>query len=276
VRDVVPESREGQRVPEVRFRTRRGEEWVELTSRDVFAGKTVVLFALPGAFTPTCSTRHLPGYNELAPALLAAGVDEIVCLSVNDAFVMDAWSRDQACSNVRLLPDGNAEFTAAMGMLVDKQELGFGKRSWRYSMLVRDGVIEKMFIEPRLPGDPFQVSDAETMLRYLAPDSPASIDVSIFTKQDCPHCARARRMLEQAGIPYEEIPLGANLTRKSLRAITGQETVPQVFIEGAPIGGADELEAWLAQRDSRRREGARGQAAASPRQSGAAGPSPEL
>jgi len=161
------ENREGKRVPEVTFHTRENDQWVRLTSGELFDGRTVVLFALPGAFTPTCSASHLPRFNELAPALREQGVDEIVCLAVNDAFVMNAWAEHQGCSNVRVVADGNGEFTAAMGMLVDKRDLGFGQRSWRYSMLVRDGVIEKMFIEPEVPGDPYEVSDADTMLRYL-------------------------------------------------------------------------------------------------------------
>jgi glutathione-dependent peroxiredoxin len=161
------QNREGKRVPDVTFRTRENGEWVDVTSGEVFDGKTVVVFGLPGAFTPTCSADHLPRFNELAPALREHGVDEIACVSVNDAFVMNAWAKDQGCSNVRMLPDGNGAFTEAMGMLVDKSDLGFGKRSWRYSMLVRDGVIEKMFIEPEGPGDPYEVSDADTMLRYL-------------------------------------------------------------------------------------------------------------
>jgi peroxiredoxin len=160
-------NREGQRVPDVTFRTRVDGEWVDLSTRDLFAGKTVVVFSLPGAFTPTCSASHLPRFEELADAIRAHGVDDILCISVNDAFVMNAWAKDLRCSKVRVIPDGNAAFTEAMGMLVDKSDLGFGKRSWRYSMLVRDGVIEKMFIEPNVQGDPYEVSDADTMLRYL-------------------------------------------------------------------------------------------------------------
>ena len=242
------ESREGRRVPDVTFRTRQNDQWVDVTSREIFEGKTVAVFALPGAFTPTCSSTHLPRFNELAPALRAAGVDEIVCISVNDAFVMNAWGLDQAVKNVRLLPDGNGRFTEGMGMLVDKEDLGFGKRSWRYSMVVKDGVIEKMFIEPRVPGDPFEVSDADTLLRYLAPDAAPEADVSLFTKPGCGHCARARRLLDGAGVPYEEIPLGSGVTTKSLRAVTGADTTPQVFVGGERIGGADELEAWLTRR----------------------------
>jgi len=164
----MPSNREGERVPEVTFKLREGDQWQELESAKLFSGKTVVVFALPGAFTPTCSSTHLPGYEAQAEALRAAGVDEIVCLSVNDAFVMNAWARDQGVRDVRLIADGNGDFSRGMGMLVDKRDLGFGERSWRYSMLVRDGVIEKMFIEPEVPGDPFEVSDADTMLKYLS------------------------------------------------------------------------------------------------------------
>jgi len=161
------ESREGQRVPDVTFRTRKDGEWADVSTQDLFAGKTVAVFSLPGAFTPTCSSTHLPGFESLADKLKQQGVDDILCISVNDAFVMNAWAAEQKAQNVRLVPDGNGEFTDKMGMLVDKADLGFGKRSWRYSMLVRDGEIEKMWIEPEKPGDPFEVSDAHTMLRYL-------------------------------------------------------------------------------------------------------------
>ena len=151
-------------------------EWRTLTSDDVFAGKTVVLFALPGAFTPTCSSTHLPRYEALYDDFKAAGVDEVACLSVNDAFVMYQWGQHQGASKVFLLPDGNGEFSRKMGMLVDKSNLGFGMRSWRYSMLVRDGVIEKMFVEPdaddNCPTDPFEVSDADTMLAYVNGSDP--------------------------------------------------------------------------------------------------------
>ena len=133
-----------------------------------------------------------------------------------------------------------------MGMLVDKQDLGFGKRSWRYSMLVNDGVIEKLFIEPDLPGDPFKVSDADTMLNYINPEAKQPELISIFTKPGCPHCHRAKNALTAHGMAFEEISLGSNgLTYSSLSAVTGQGTTPQVFINGERIGSADELEAWL-------------------------------
>ena len=168
------------KVPSVTFKTRvRNEalggpnpfEWKSVTTDDVFKGKKVVLFALPGAFTPTCSTRQLPRYEELYGEFKALGVDAVVCLSVNDAFVMYQWGKSQGVEKVFLLPDGNGEFTRKMGMLVDKTNLGFGHRTWRYSMYVVDGEIQKMFVEPGFqdvcPTDPYEVSNADTMLNYL-------------------------------------------------------------------------------------------------------------
>ncbi len=168
------------RVPQATFQTRvRNDElggpnpfeWKELTSDDIFKGKRVVLFSLPGAFTPTCSTSHLPRYEKLHDEFKELGIDEVVCLSVNDAFVMHQWGKSQNAEKVFLLPDGNGEFTRKMGMLVEKANLGFGMRSWRYSMYVVDGEIKKMFVEDGFmdscPADPFEVSDADTMLGYL-------------------------------------------------------------------------------------------------------------
>jgi glutathione-dependent peroxiredoxin len=230
---------EGQRVPEVRFPTRKNGAWLQLTSADVFSGKTVVVLALPGAFTPTCSSAHVPRYNELFDAFGAVGVDSIVCVSVNDAFVMDAWKRDQGADRITFLPDGNGEFTAGMGMLVGKEQLGFGKRSWRYSMLVRDGVIEKMFIEDDVPGDPFLVSDADTMLAHLGGTAPSSI--VLFTREGCSHCVRAKALLAEAGLAYAELPTSPRI----LRALPGERTTPQVYVDGKHLGGADDLAAWL-------------------------------
>ncbi len=235
---------EGKRVPQVVFRTRSGNEWRSVTTDDLFKGKTVALFSLPGAFTPTCSSTHLPRYNELAPAFFANGVDAILCLSVNDAFVMNEWAKDQECQNVTLVPDGNGEFTDGMGMLVDKTDLGFGKRSWRYSMLVRDGVVEKMFIEPRRPGDPFEVSDADTMLGYLNPKAKKPAQVALLTRDGCSFCANAKALLEDLGYDYVELPLAHTIRSRAVGAITGAQTVPQVFINGTRIGGLEELERW--------------------------------
>ncbi|MBE9114799.1 glutathione peroxidase [Lusitaniella coriacea LEGE 07157] len=238
-------NKEGSRIPQATFRTRQNDDWVDVTTDEIFSGKTVVVFALPGAFTPTCSSTHLPGYNELASTFKENGVDNIVCLSVNDAFVMNEWSKDQEAENITLVPDGNGEFSEGMGMLVDKTDLGFGKRSWRYSMLVKDGKIEKMFIEPEVPGDPFEVSDAHTMLDYINPDAKRPKIVSLFTKPGCPFCARAKKALNDRGMAYEEIILGRDATTRSIKAITGETTVPQVFINGERIGGSEALEDYL-------------------------------
>lgn len=166
-----PERKPGDRVPDVTFRVRRDNAFHDVTSADLFAGKRVALFALPGAFTPTCSSTHLPGYIGYAAKLREAGIDAIYCLSVNDSFVMNAWAADQGATedNVVMIPDGSGHFSRGMGMLVNKDDLGFGDRSWRYSMIVNDGVIEAMFVEDRNePGDPFAVSDAVTMLDHLS------------------------------------------------------------------------------------------------------------
>ncbi len=242
------ENREGQRVPDVKFRVRHGDDWQDVSSDDIFAGKTVVVFSLPGAFTPTCSSSHVPRYNQLAETFKRHGVDDIVCVSVNDSFVMNEWQESQRAWNLTFLPDGNGDFTEGMGMLVDKDELGFGKRSWRYAMLVSDGLIEKMFIEPEVEGDPFGVSDADTMLGHLAPNAPAVLDVAVFTRKGCPHCSRAKQALDAAGVAYDAMLLNRDFSDRTLRAVSGRTSVPQIFVNGELIGGADELEVWLQSR----------------------------
>lgn len=239
------ENREGQQIPEVNFHVRREHQWADINSADIFKGKTVVVFALPGAFTPTCSSTHVPRYNQLTPAFKKHGVDEVVCISVNDAFVMNEWQKEQQAFNVTFLPDGNGDFSAGMGMLVDKDDLGFGKRSWRYSMLVKDGVIEKMFVEPDQPGDPFEVSDADTMLSYIAPQAAKPLDVTVFSRDGCPYCVRAKGMLHDADIQFEELVLNRDFHESTIRAVSGRTTVPQIFINGEYIGGSEELEQYL-------------------------------
>lgn len=240
------QNREGQRVPNVTFPVRENGQWKQVTTDDIFKGKTVVVFSLPGAFTPTCSSSHLPRYNELAPAFFANGVDSIVCVSVNDTFVMNEWAKDQESDNIVLLPDGNTEFTAGMGMLVDKNDLGFGKRSWRYSMLVKDGVVEKMFIEPQKEGDPFEVSDADTMFDYIAPNGKKPDQVVVFSKNGCPFCVEAKALLEQQGYAPIEIPLDHRIRGRVIGALSGKATAPQVFINGELVGGLEDLKARLA------------------------------
>ncbi len=239
-------NRENQQVPEVSFRCREADQWIDRSTTELFRGKTVVLFALPGAFTPTCSSSHVPRYNELADQFRANGIDEIYCLSVNDAFVMNAWKEDQQADRITFLPDGNGDFSEGMGQLVSKSDLGFGKRSHRYSMLVRDGVIEKMFIEADVPGDPFQVSDADTMLNYLNPEAEQKAAITLFARPGCGHCVRAKQLLDDRGLTYEEIRLGRDVSHQGLMAVTGRRTVPQVYIDGNHIGGADELANHLA------------------------------
>lgn len=158
----------------VRDKTLRGDNpfrWHNLSTDTLFTGKRIVVFALPGAFTPTCSSTHLPGYEKLYDEIINQDIDDIYCLSVNDAFVMYQWAKSLDIHKVKMLPDGNAEFTRKMGMLVKKDNLGFGMRSWRYSMVVNEGLIERIFVEPGFSDncatDPFEVSDAETMLEYL-------------------------------------------------------------------------------------------------------------
>lgn len=241
----MTENKQGQTVPQVTFRTRVDHEWVDVSSDDIFKGKTVVVFSLPGAFTPTCSSTHVPRYNQLADTLKQHGVDDIVCISVNDAFVMNEWQKEQKAFNIRFIPDGNGDFSRGMGMLVSKNDLGFGERSWRYSMLVKDGVIEKLFVEPDVPGDPFEVSDADTMLAYIAPQANKPLDVTVFSREGCPYCSRAKGMLRDAGISFEELVLNRDYSESSIRAVSGETTVPQVFINGERIGGSEALEAYL-------------------------------
>lgn len=242
-------NRERQMIPHATFRLRRDHDWSIVTTDDIFKGKSVVVFALPGAFTPTCSSTHVPRYNQLAGEFKRHGIDEIVCVSVNDAFVMNEWQADQQAYDITFLPDGNGDFSRGMGMLVDKQDLGFGERSWRYSMLVKDGVIEKLFIEPEEPGDPFTVSDADTMLAYVAPQAVKPQSVTVFTRAGCPFCARAKGLLRDADIAFEELVLNRNYREATLRAVAGMYMVPQVFIDGQRIGGAEDLERHLAERD---------------------------
>jgi peroxiredoxin len=145
------QNREGQRVPDVTFRIRRNNEWASVSTADLFDGKTVAVFSLPGAFTPTCSSTHLPRFNELAPAFFANGVDAILCVSVNDAFVMNEWAKDQECANITVVPDGNAGLSPPGWACSSTGRPGLRQAFQRYSMLVKDGIVQKMFIRPRRP-----------------------------------------------------------------------------------------------------------------------------
>lgn len=171
----------GDSLPQVEFKIRQRDEkiggenpyaWVTRVTSDYFAGKRVVLFALPGAFTPTCSTYQLPGFESQFDTFKSHGVDDIYCLSVNDSFVMNKWAQSQGLQNVKVIPDGAGEFTRKVGMLVEKKNLGFGDRSWRYAAIVNDGVIEAWFEEPGRADnhhdDPYGISSPESILEHLA------------------------------------------------------------------------------------------------------------
>lgn len=239
----------GKNVPNVTFHTQQDGKWVDITSDELFKGKKVVLFALPGAFTPTCSSMHLPRYNELAGEFANKGIDDIICVSVNDTFVMNAWAKDQNCGNVRVIPDGNGEFTEAMGRLIDDSAIGFGKRSWRYSMLVDDGKIVKIFDESQDSDsdDPFEVSDADNMLKHIDPNWQDKPAVTLFTKPGCSHCAKAKDTLKEKGYNFEELELGKDTNLTAMRAVSGRDTTPQVFIDGKHIGGNDDLQKYFAE-----------------------------
>jgi glutaredoxin-like protein len=232
---------EGLTIPEISFAMIADGQWVKRTTSDIFTNKNVILFALPGAFTPTCSSTHLPRFSELSDTFFANGIDEIVCLSVNDTFVMNAWAENQQSKNITFIPDGNGDFSDAMGMLVDKSTIGFGKRSWRYSMLVKGGVIEKMFIEAEVDGDPFEVSDAETMLSYINPEATQKESITIFSKPDCPFCKKAKALLNSKGLKFDTLDVGDDVSMSTLKAVSDSVTVPQIFIDGQLIGGSEEL-----------------------------------
>jgi peroxiredoxin len=163
--------KEQYQVPEVQFQFREGGEFVTRTTSELFNNKRVVIFSLPGAFTPTCSAYQLPGFEEKYNDFLDLGIDDIYCISVNDGFVMNAWAKDQNIEKVTLIPDGNAYFTRSMGYLVNKSNLGFGDRSWRYAAVVDNGIIEKIFVEAgqrdNADTDPYEVSTPENVFEYV-------------------------------------------------------------------------------------------------------------
>jgi peroxiredoxin len=163
--------KEDYQVPQVEFVFRENGEFVNKTSADLFNGKRVVLFSLPGAFTPTCSAYQLPGFEEKYDDFRSLGINDIYCISVNDGFVMNAWAQDQNIKNVKLIPDGNAYFTRSMGMLVNKSNLGFGSRSWRYAMVVDNGIITKLFVEDgqrdNADTDPYEETKPENVYSYI-------------------------------------------------------------------------------------------------------------
>lgn len=236
--------RPGDRIPDTTVHRLEGGVPTAVSTDALLRGRRVVLFGLPGAFTPTCSTAHVPRFQQLAPVFFRHGIDEIICISVNDAFVMDAWARDQHADRITFLADGNGALTEALGLLVDKEVLGFGKRSWRHAMIIEDGVVQHTFIEPEKPGDPYEVSDADTVLEAVAPEARKPHDILLLTKPGCPHCARAEAALREAELDFEAV----HASHRMLRAVSETPTTPRVFVDGSLVGGADELASWLAAR----------------------------
>ena len=163
-------------IPSADFVQRVAGEFVRQTSDDLFKGKKVVVFSLPGAFTPTCSEQQLPAYEEMYDRFKQAGVDEVYCVSVNDGFVMNAWAKELGVEKVKLLADGNADFTDSMGMLCTKRAKGFANRSWRYSLYANNGIVQEAFIEPGFnhkdeDDDPYTCTDPETMIQFVEADA---------------------------------------------------------------------------------------------------------
>jgi glutathione-dependent peroxiredoxin len=234
-------SREGSPIPDVELFQMLDGAVKRIRAPELFGRERTIAFALPGAFTPTCSTAHVPGYVARASDFAAAGIQKILCISVNDPFVMDAWQDVEKARAITFVADPEGEFTREMGMLVDKRAAGLGMRSWRYSMLTRDGRIEKMFIEPEVAGDPFEVSDAETMLQHLRPNQRGPGAIMMLARHGCPHCRRAKQLLADRGLAFEAVHIGDELSMRGVRAASGKATVPQVFIDGKLIGGADQL-----------------------------------
>lgn len=217
---------------------------------DVLHGKKVIIFGLPGAFTPTCSSSHLPRYEQLYDTFKAQGIDEIWCLAINDTFVMNAWAKHQGVSKVKMLPDGNGSITRILGMTTQKTDLGFGDRAWRFSILINNGVVEQHFIENpnSKEADPFEVSDADTMLNAINPIALKPTDVMVFTKTDCTFCLELKKALKSSNTPHTEIVLPDSSRNATLRAILGPQanhTVPLAFINGSPFQGSQPIKKAL-------------------------------
>eukprot|EP01054_Gregarina_sp_Poly1_P002702 Gregarina_sp_Poly_1__2701@NODE_1743_length_3425_cov_455_697439_g666_i2_p1_GENE_NODE_1743_length_3425_cov_455_697439_g666_i2NODE_1743_length_3425_cov_455_697439_g666_i2_p1_ORF_typecomplete_len246_score28_88Redoxin/PF08534_10/3e26Glutaredoxin/PF00462_24/1_1e04Glutaredoxin/PF00462_24/2_4e07_NODE_1743_length_3425_cov_455_697439_g666_i2206943 len=236
---------EGKTIPDVNFKVFQGGKWRDWRIRDMCANKTTVFFGLPGAFTPTCSTSHLPRYEELFELFQRIGVDDVYCVSVNDTFVMNSWAEINALRHVKMLPDGNGTFTEQMGLLVDKSKIGFGKRSWRYSMLVKDNQIQKMFVEPQEGSDPYGISDADTMMKYIDPGAVAPPRIVILSKKGCTRCLKIRLLLESKDLKFVELPLEDSVRVYTVSAISGKQSVPQVWVNGKHLGGAEAVERWI-------------------------------
>lgn len=227
-------------IPEMVFHLRENAEWKVKHTHELFSGKRVVLFALPGAFTLTCSLLHLPGYEELYEEFKASGVDELYCLSVNDGFVMNAWAEKQEIKKVKMLPDALAKWTKSLNLEVESAELGL--RSKRYALIIDDKEIVESFIEE--DNKNLGISSAKKVLQYLNPSIILPSNVVIFTFPECIHCFRAKEMLKTHGIKYSEQVFNKDFDFNTLKALGGGK-IPQIFIDGEHLGGESELKKWL-------------------------------
>lgn len=244
----MPEDKTGHRVPQVYFRVWENNRWMNKNSDHFFKNKRVILFALPGAFSPVCSILHLPSYNDLYDTFRENGIDDVYCLSVNDGFVLEAWKRAEKAKKITMLPDADGEFTSKLGFLVDKSEMCMGERSWRYSMLINNGIIEKMFIEPvGQESDPYGQSSAETMLKYLNPSARVPDSVVIFSKHGCVDCEKVKEVLRSHRVPFEELMLDDDFTIRTVKGISGTTFLPQIFINGKRIN-VEELKSFYGER----------------------------
>lgn len=238
------EDKAGTKVPDVTFRIREDHSWVYRTTYDFFRYKRVIVFALPGAFNPVCSSIYLPAYNDLYDTFRASGIDDIYCLAMNDGFVLEAWRQAEKAEKITMLPDVDGEFTKKLGFLS-------GDHSWRYSMIVNDKVIEKMFIETDADSvDPYSLSSAEMMLSYLDPKAVLPESVTIFTKHGCGNCEAVKEYFNNLNIPFDELILNEDFTIRTVRAISGSTFLPQIFVNGIKTS-LDELQ----KRDSKGHSG---------------------
>lgn len=236
------EDKAGHHVPQVMFRIRDNYRWVSRSSDDFFKNKRVILFALPGAFTPICSTLHLPSYNDYYDTFRANGIDDVLCLAVNDGFVLEAWKKAEKADKITMLPDVDGEFSINLGFLVNKSDMCLGNRSWRYSMVVDNGVIEKMFLEPEGRGnDPYGASSAENMLHYLNPEAELPDSVTVYSKHGCLECEKVKDILKKHHVPYEEFFLHDDFSIKTVKALSGSSSLPQVFINGRRMKNLQEI-----------------------------------
>lgn len=227
----------GRFVPNVTFTIKENSKKTVRSSSDLFKGKRVILFAVPGAFTLVCSLIHLPEYEEYYDLFINLGIDDIYCLAVNDLFVMEEWAKNTGTNKVKMIPDVHGTFTKALQMEVSKDELGL--RSWRYAMIIDDGVIEEVFIEPSLQS--ISRSRAKTLLRHLNPEIILPKNILIFTIDGCSHCAKAKELLINKELFFREKTFAKDYNLSDLKALTGKTSVPQIFINGRLIGGEEEL-----------------------------------